>query len=151
MTRLAALRRAIIGLAVVIPLGGAIAAENDSASACTAPPALTRIEPALAHAAARIDQAKALTIVAVGSSSTQGVGATDPSLNYPSRLETALKQRLPGVAIRVINRGKGGGAGEEEFARLQGHVLAAHPDLVICQAGTNALLRRADPAPAVSL
>ena len=92
MTRLAALRRAIIGLAVVIPLGGAIAAENDSATACTAPPALTRIEPALAHAAARIDQAKALTIVAVGSSSTQGVGATDPSLNYPSRLETALKQ-----------------------------------------------------------
>jgi hypothetical protein len=59
MTRLAALRRAIIGLAVVIPLGGgAIAAENDSASACTAPPALTRIEPALAHAAARIDQAR---------------------------------------------------------------------------------------------
>src|SRR5438477_7223522 len=145
MTRLAALRRAIIGLAVVIPLdGAAIAAENDSASACTAPPALTRIEPALAHAAARIDQAKALTIVAVGSSSTQGVGATDPSLNYPSRLETALKQRLPGVAIRVINRGKGGEDAEEEFARLQRDVIAEHPDLVIWQVGTNAVLRRDD-------
>src|SRR5438067_46032 len=144
MTRLAALRRAIIGLAVVIPLGGAIAAENDSASACTAPPALTRIEPALAHAAARIDQAKALTIVAVGSSSTQGVGATDLSLNYPSRLETALKQRLPGVAIRVINRGKGGEDAEEEFARLQRDVIAEHPDLVIWQVGTNAVLRRDD-------
>src|SRR5256885_382876 len=110
MTRLAALRRAIIGLAVVIPLGGAIAAENDSASACTAPPALTRIEPALAHAAARIDQAKALTI----------------------------------VAVRVINRGKGGEDAEEEFARLQRDVLAEHPDLVIWQVGTNAVLRRDD-------
>lgn len=145
MTRLAALRPAIIGLAAVIPLGGgAIAAENDSASACTAPPALTRIEPALAHAAARVAQAKALTIVAVGSSSTQGVGATDPSLNYPSRLETALRQRLPGVAIRVINRGKGGEDAEEEFARLQRDVIAEHPDLVIWQVGTNAVLRRDD-------
>ena len=87
MTCLAALRLAIIGLAAAIPLGGGtFAAENGGASACAAPPTLTRIEPALARAAARIDQAKALTIVAVGSSSTQGVGATDPSLNYPSRL-----------------------------------------------------------------
>jgi lysophospholipase L1-like esterase len=145
MTCLAALRLAIIGLAAAIPLGGgAFAAENGSASACTAPPALTRIEPALARAAARIDQAKALTIVAVGSSSTQGVGATDPSLNYPSRLETALKQRLPGVAIRVINRGKGGEDAEEEFARLQRDVIAEHPDVVIWQVGTNAVLRRDD-------
>ena len=145
MNRLAALRLALIGLAAAIPLGGgALAAENGGASACAAPPTLTRIEPALARAAARIDQAKALTIVAVGSSSTQGVGATDPSLNYPSRLETALKQRLPGVAIRVINRGKGGEDAEEEFARLQRDVIAEHPDVVIWQVGTNAVLRRDD-------
>ena len=145
MNRLAALRLALIGLAAAIPLGGgALAAENGGASACAAPPTLTRIEPALARAAARIDQAKALTIVAVGSSSTQGVGATDPSLNYPSRLETALKQRLPGVAIRVINRGKGGEDAEEEFARLQRGVIAEHPDVVIWQVGTNAVLRRDD-------
>ena len=145
MNRLAALRLALIGLAAAIPLGGgALAAENGGASACAAPPTLTRIEPALARAAARIEQAKALTIVAVGSSSTQGVGATDPSLNYPSRLETALKQRLPGVAIRVINRGKGGEDAEEEFARLQRDVIAEHPDVVIWQVGTNAVLRRDD-------
>jgi len=145
MNRLAALRLALIGLAAAIPLGGgALAAENGGASACAAPPTLTRIEPALARAAARIEQAKALTIVAVGSSSTQGVGATDPSLNYPSRLETALKQRLPGIAIRVINRGKGGEDAEEEFARLQRDVIAEHPDVVIWQVGTNAVLRRDD-------
>ena len=145
MTRRTALRLAIIGLAAAIPLGlGASATEKDSLNACAAPPPLTRIDPALTHAAARIDQAKAVTIVAVGSSSTQGVGATDPGATYPSRLEAALKQRLPGVAIRVINRGKGGEDAEEEFARLGRDVISEHPDLVIWQVGTNAVLRRDD-------
>jgi acyl-CoA thioesterase I len=139
------LRLAIVGLASAIPLGiGAVAAEPGDLVGCTAPPALTRIEPALIHAAARIEQAKALTVVAVGSSSTQGIGATDPSLNYPSRLETALKQRLPGVAIHVVNRGKAGEDAEEEFARLGRDVIPEHPDLVIWQVGTNAVLRRDD-------
>src|ERR1044071_4545916 len=134
MNRLAALRLALIGLAAAIPLGGgALVAENGGASACAAPPTLTRIEPALARAAARIDQAKALTSV-----------APDPGVSYPSRLETAWKQRLPGVAIRVINRGKGGEDAEEEFARLQRDVIAEHPDVVIWQVGPNAVLRRDD-------
>ena len=145
MTQGAGCRVAILGLVGAIALGlGASAAESDTATACAAPPTLTRIEPALARAATRIDQAKAVTIVAVGSSSTQGVGATDPSATYPSRLEAALKQRLPGVAIRVINRGKGGEDAEEEFARLGRDVIAEHPDLVIWQVGTNAVLRRDD-------
>jgi lysophospholipase L1-like esterase len=145
MIRRTALRIAIVGLLAAIPLRtGASAAENDIANACAAPPALTRIEPALTRAATRIDRAKSVTIVAVGSSSTQGVGASDPSATYPSRLEAALKQRLPGVAIRVINRGKGGEDAEEEFARLGRDVIAEHPDLVIWQVGTNAVLRRDD-------
>jgi acyl-CoA thioesterase-1 len=144
VTRLAAV--AILGLAAVmsVRVGAPAAADIVEPPACAAPSALTRIEPALARAAARIEHAKSLTVVAVGSSSTQGVGATDPSLNYPSRLEAALRQRLPGVAIRVINRGKGGEDAEEEFARLGRDVIAEHPDLVIWQVGTNAVLRRDD-------
>src|SRR5256885_627859 len=123
---------------------GAPPADNTAQPACAAPPALIRIEPALAHAAARIEQSKALTIVAVGSSSTQGVGASAPSFSYPSRLEAALKARLPGIEIRVINRGKGGEDAAEELERLRGDVIAGHPDLVIWQLGTNAGLRRDD-------
>jgi acyl-CoA thioesterase-1 len=134
-----------VGIATAIALSaGVAAADNVEPPVCAAPSALTRIEPVLAHAAARIEQAKALTIVAVGSSSTQGVGASAPNLNYPSRLEADLKQRLPGVEIRVINRGKGGEDAAEELERLGRDVIAERPDLVIWQVGTNAVLRRDD-------
>jgi lysophospholipase L1-like esterase len=105
---------------------------------------LTRIEPILARAAARIEHAKALTIVAVGSSSTLGVGASAPSFSYPSRLEADLRDHLPGVEIHVINRGKGGEDAAEELERLGRDVIAEHPDLVVWQVGTNAVLRRDD-------
>jgi lysophospholipase L1-like esterase len=134
-----------VGIATAIALTAGVAiADNAEPSACAAPTALIRIEPALAHAAARIEQTKALTIVAVGSSSTQGSGASAPKFSYPSRLEADLKKRLPGIEIRVINRGKGGEDAAEELERLGRDVIAEHPDLVIWQVGTNAVLRRDD-------
>src|SRR5438132_5454562 len=134
-----------VGIATAIALtAGVAAADNVEPSACAAPPALIRIVPALARAAARIEQTKALTIVAVGSSSTQGTGASAASFSYPSRLEADLKVHLPGVEIRVINRGKGGEDAAEELERLGRDVIAEHPDLVIWQVGSNAVLRRDD-------
>jgi lysophospholipase L1-like esterase len=111
---------------------------------CLAPPSLLAIEPVLTHVAARIENHEPLTIVAIGSSSTQGVGASAPTLSYPSRLEAELRQRLPQLDIRVINRGKGGEDAPEELARLERDVIAERPDLVIWQIGTNAVLRRED-------
>jgi acyl-CoA thioesterase-1 len=113
---------------------------------CGAPSVLTVLEPAQARVAARVGRGESLTIVAIGSSSTQGVGATTPDLSYPSRLETELKDRFPGIAVRVINRGKGGEDVAEELARLERDVIAEHPQLVIWQVGTNAVLRRDDLA-----
>ena len=134
------------GLAVLIALGAgaAAAADGSEPAACAAPAALAKIEPALANTAARIDHAKPLTIVAVGSSSTRGAGASEPRFSYPSRLEAALRERFPGVDIRVMNRGKGGEDAGEELERLGRDVIAEHPDLVIWQVGTNAVLRRDD-------
>jgi acyl-CoA thioesterase-1 len=111
---------------------------------CGAPPVSMVIEPAEARVAARIDHRETLTIVAMGSSSTSGVGASAPGLSYPSRLEAALKDRFPGIDIRVINRGKGGEDVSEELARLDRDVIAEHPELVIWQVGTNAVLRHDD-------
>jgi acyl-CoA thioesterase I len=80
----------------------------------------------------------------MGSSSTQGVGASIPAKSYPSRLEEELKDRVPAAEIRVLNRGVGGQDVPEELARLDRDVIAEHPDLVIWQVGTNAVLRRDD-------
>ena len=127
------------------PVAGNTGAGRGSAG-CDAPPALMVIGPAQARVAARIDRGEALTIVAVGSSSTQGGGASAPGLSYPSRLAAELKERFPAIGIRVINRGKGGEDVAEELARLERDVIAERPDLVIWQVGTNAVLRRDDLA-----
>jgi lysophospholipase L1-like esterase len=113
---------------------------------CTAPPGWSAIIAPLERVAARINQGGPLEIVAVGSSSTSGVGATSPGMTYPSRLEAALRERLPAIDIHVVNRGKGGEDAPEELARLAADVVAAHPDLAIWQVGTNAVLRRDDLA-----
>ena len=80
----------------------------------------------------------------MGSSSTEGVGASFPAMSYPSRLEQELKDRFRSVDIKVINHGIGGQDVPEELVRLDRDVIAEHPDLVIWQVGTNAVLRRDD-------
>jgi len=117
---------------------------NVGVPSCAVSPALSVIEAALDRSALRIGQGRPLTIVAMGSSSTLGVGASAPSMSYPSRLEGELRDRFPDVEIRVLNRGVGGQDVGEELNRLDRDVVAEHPDLAIWQVGTNAILRRDD-------
>ena len=111
---------------------------------CASPRALSGIEAALDRTSSRILSGQPLTIVAMGSSSTLGVGASSPAFSYPNRLEQELRQRFPGIEIRVVNHGVGGQDVPEELTRLGRDVLAEHPDLVVWQVGTNAVLRRED-------
>jgi acyl-CoA thioesterase-1 len=81
-----------------------------------------------------------VTVVAIGSSSTAGVGATSSHHNYPNQLVMRLKARFPGVEFRMINRGISGAVDSQMLARFEQDVHAALPDLVLWQVGTNALL-----------
>jgi acyl-CoA thioesterase I len=146
-------RIGILAVAVTAVLGSSGTALADpptttsSASgtpSCATPPVLSAIDATLDRTASRIEARRRLTIVAMGSSSTQGVGASSPAMSYPSRLEQELADRFPGVDIRVINHGVGGQDVGEELIRLDRDVIAEHPDLVIWQVGTNAVLRRDD-------
>ena len=136
---------AITAVLTLAPLAG-VNGEPAALTSCTAPAALATIGPALAHAAAKVEAGQKLTIVAIGSSSTSGTGASAPSLAYPARLEAELRERFPNLDLTVINRGKGGEDAAQELARFDRDVLAEHPDLVIWQLGTNAVLRRDDVA-----
>jgi acyl-CoA thioesterase I len=121
-----------------------LVAQAGDGNLCAGPPGGLPILPPLEHFAARIEHGGPLTVVAVGSSSTLGVGASSPDLAYPSRLEAELRERFPHLEIHVVNRGKGGEDAPEELARLSADVVALHPDLAIWQVGTNAVLRRDD-------
>jgi acyl-CoA thioesterase I len=111
---------------------------------CRVPLPLSTIDEPLERTGSKIRAGKPVTIVAIGSSSTQGVGASEPAMSYPSRLQRELRTRYPGAEIRVINRGAGGQDVGEELARLDKDAVAENPDLVIWQLGTNAVLRRED-------
>jgi lysophospholipase L1-like esterase len=95
---------------------------------------------------AELDAGEPLTIVALGSSSTEGAGASTPEAAYPNRLEALLRGKLPGVELNVVNAGKSGETSQEMLARLEADVLAHDPDLVIWQAGGNEVLLGRDPA-----
>jgi acyl-CoA thioesterase I len=76
-------------------------------------------------------------IVAIGSSSTEGVGASSPAANYPSQLRALLETSLPRDEFEVINLGVGGETAKKTAERLRRDIPALEPDLVVWQVGTN--------------
>lgn len=112
-----------------------------ASAACTAPAALVHFDRPLVHTMRRLANGQPLTIVAIGSSSTAGAGASSPDATYPSRLAVELRARFPGRDITVLNRGVNGEETTNMMARFAGDVLAAHPQLVLWQIGTNSVLR----------
>jgi lysophospholipase L1-like esterase len=90
--------------------------------------------------ARRLASGEPITIVAIGSSSTAGAGASSPAATYPSRLEADLRTRFPGRTISVLNRGVGGEDASQMLVRMDRDVAPERPDLVLWQVGTNAVL-----------
>lgn len=109
--------------------------------ACLVAASASPLDRGLRRVSEALQGGKPITIVAVGSSSTAGAGASSPAASYPSRLEALLKQQFPKARLRVINRGVNGEEAEQMLARFERQVIAEKPDLVLWQVGTNAVLR----------
>lgn len=107
---------------------------------CVLTKALTQFDAPITRTAKRFTAHEPVTIVAVGSSSTGGAGASSPAFAYPARLERELRIKYPDAPITVINRGVNGEDAADMMARLD-EVLAPKPDLVIWQLGTNTVMR----------
>src|SRR5499426_1616015 len=141
-TRLAAtLVAALLLLGTVLPPA---AAAVHPALRCTAPSGVTRFKVSLPNTARAIRRGAALVIVAIGSSSTQGIGASDQTHTYPALLAEELQHRWPRLAITVVNKGVGGETADQMLARFTRDVLPYHPQLVIWQTGSNSVLQSRD-------
>jgi acyl-CoA thioesterase I len=116
-------------------------APADQPRVCPDNASLAQLTHPLPHVAQRIANDKPITIVALGSSSTAGAGASSPAASYPTRLEAELKARFPEQPVTVINQGVNGEEAADMLARFEESVARAHPDLVLWQVGTNAVLR----------
>ena len=104
---------------------------------CLPPKGSAQSMGSLPHVAGKLAAGQPVTIVAFGSSSTQGWGSSSPEFTYPNRLAAQLHRQYPGAEITVLNRGVGGEDAPEMMKRLQTAVIDAKPDLVIWQVGTN--------------
>ena len=129
----------VVGILVLLAAGSARAA--DAPCPITEPRMLK-----LPVAQKRLAEGKPITIVAFGSSSTEGVGASAPDRTYPARLEAMLREALPGTHFTVLNRGVGGQTIESMSDRIDTDVLAVRPALVVWQAGANDAMGKVDHA-----
>jgi acyl-CoA thioesterase I len=98
----------------------------------------------LPHAVRSVRRNHQLTVVALGSSSTLGLGASDAQAAWPARLEAALAAQLPGTEVHVTNRGVARESAEQMLQRLDTDVLADKPSVVIWESGTAEAVRGAD-------
>jgi len=117
---------------------------------CLSPKGVSKTMRALPHVAGKLAAGLPVTIIAFGSSSTEGYGSSAPEFTYPNRLAAQLKRKYPTANITVLNRGRGGEDAPEMLKRLKQAVIDEKPDLVIWQVGTNAILRNLDTAATIA-
>jgi lysophospholipase L1-like esterase len=114
--------------------------QAQDAPKCSAPAEATGLENLPTNFREKVAERRPLKIVAIGSSSTFGTGASSPGKSYPSQLEAELKARLPGVPVTVLNKGVGGEEAPQMIARFDADVFEEAPDLVLWQVGSNSVL-----------
>jgi lysophospholipase L1-like esterase len=135
-----AVRSVAAVLSVTLLMPGFARADGVGA-ACRVQSDLVRLSNPLPRVARKLVAGTPITIVAIGSSSTAGAGASSPSLNYPSRLQAELSAEFPRHQFKVINRGVNGEEVKDMLRRFDSAVIAEKPDLVLWQLGTNSVLR----------
>lgn len=141
---------AAVGVAAIFTIVAATEAASASEApplpgpTCAAPAGLLKLAEPLPRFSAKLADGRPIKIVALGSSSTFGFGATSPASAYPARLESELRAARPGQSFTVVNRGINGNVSRDELLRFDHDVIAERPDLVIWQVGTNTLLKGQD-------
>jgi acyl-CoA thioesterase-1 len=98
-------------------------------------------QPVLPVAKKALQETGKLTIVALGSSTTAGAGASADDKSYPIVLQTELQRRLPNADIKVINKGIGGQSAYEMLLRMEPDVIDEKPSIVIWQTVVNDAIR----------
>lgn len=98
---------------------------------------IVRSNAALGSLSQRIAQGQPLSILAIGSSTTEGIGASEKAKTYPARLQALLGKAWPQSRIEIVNAGIGGETAPQTLARLRTALAERSYDLVIWQVGTN--------------
>src|SRR5882762_2912593 len=136
--------RAVLGLAMLAGLlAVAPARAEDAPPVCEVPAYLLSSESSLPKVTEAVKNAQKLDILVVGSRSST-INTADGTA-YPGRLETVLREKLPGVKVNVNVELQIKKTAEEVAASLGKLAEAKKPTLVIWQTGTVDAMRSIDP------
>jgi acyl-CoA thioesterase-1 len=126
-----------LSIAAVVFVG---VSSGAAAAACHATLESFRIRSTFTALKAKLQRREPVRILAIGSSSTEGAGASSPRKTYPSQLQAKLSASWR-VDTVVTNAGRSGEVAAATVNRLQKLLAGDKPDLVIWQVGTNDALR----------
>jgi hypothetical protein len=116
---------------------------EDSAAGCDVPPSLLESESPLPKVTAAVKEGQSLNVLVIGSrSSTIG---SDAANAYPARMQAALKDKLPQLAVNVSVEIQASKTAEEVGSSLVKLMEGKSPTLVIWQTGTVDAMRSIDP------
>lgn len=137
---------AVLAAAALVSMGAsaAVAGGDPEPSRCAVPAALLQSADPLPRVTAKLRRGESVTIVAIGSSSTFGTGASSSRATYPSRLQGDLHRMFPNARVAVLNRGVPGDTASSMLRRFRKDAIDPHPDLIIWQTGTNSALGGGD-------
>jgi lysophospholipase L1-like esterase len=130
----------LFGLAAGLTVISGTAAAAELPKQCAVPPELVRLSYPLPNVSEKLQRGEPVKIVAIGSSSTAGTGASSARATYPSQLQADLKSMFPRSAVTVINRGVPGDTSSNMIGRFKYDAIEPKPDLIIWQTGTNSAL-----------
>jgi lysophospholipase L1-like esterase len=139
-----AISRILLGATLALStsaFSAASAAEN-AADPCQAPNATVASAGPLPRLERQLEGKQTVRVLAIGSSSTAGVGASSLKASYPAQLEVELGRAFKDIKIVMVNRGVGGEIAETTAHRIKLEVALTKPDLVLWQVGTNDALSR---------
>jgi hypothetical protein len=112
--------------------------------ACAVPDDLLVVNYPLDRVYDRLKAKEAVTIVVVGSTSSAGHGPRAPFKTFPRLLEGELAGRLPAARFNVVSKAAPGLTAAMVADQLPVSAIAAHPDLVVWEAGTTDAVREVD-------
>jgi lysophospholipase L1-like esterase len=133
-----------LGVLAVLLAGLSPALAEDRPS-CEIPPYLLFGNNDLKRVAAVVKDNRRLTIAVIGTGSSALAGPDGPSSAYPARLEAALRQHLPDVAVKVVPLVRSRQTAEDMAKGMAKLLVDEKPDLVVWQSGTIDAIRRVEP------
>jgi hypothetical protein len=116
---------------------------EDAPASCEVPDYLLGSESTLAKVADTVKSGHPLNILVIGSRSSTINGAEASA--YPARLQAALKEKLPSIAVNVSLELQSKKTAEEVAGGIVNLIEAKKPTLVIWQTGTVDAMRSVDP------